>query len=213
MFETALATEFYPSGGHDRVDVLLGGDACALVIADGMGGRSGAAAAAQMWIDAVRGGSQDTAQWADSDYWLDLMAATDRAIRDAPAAGETTAVVAVMSPRGLCGASVGDSGAWLITSDDYLDLTKSQIRKPGLGSGMAMPIPFYRKQPPAGTLLVATDGLLKYSWPQKICETVRAAAKIDDALPRALIDLARMPSGGLQDDVAVAVARGPRVRR
>jgi hypothetical protein len=71
---------------------------------------------------------------------------------------------------------------------------------------MATPIPFYRKKAPAGTLLVATDGLLKYSWPQKICETVRATHDVD-ALPKALIDLVRMPSGGLQDDVAVAVAR------
>jgi serine/threonine protein phosphatase PrpC len=210
MLTAAMASESYPGGGHDRVDLLIGDGACALIIADGMGGRSGAAAAAQMWIDAARGGSQDPAQWADSDYWLDLMAAADRAIRDAPAAGETTAVVAVMTSGGLCGASVGDSGAWLIGDSDYIDLTTSQTRKPGLGSGMATPIPFYRKHPIAGTVLVATDGLLKYASPQKICQTVRAAsraaAKID-ALPAALIDVVRMPSGGLQDDVAVAAAR------
>ena len=140
MFETASASEFYPAGGHDRVDVLVVGDrACVLVIADGMGGRSGAAAAAQRWVDAVRNGSQDPQRWADPDYWLDLMAETDRAIRDEPNAGETTAVVAVLTPDGICGASVGDSGAWIVTADDYLDLTKSQIRKPGLGTGMAMP--------------------------------------------------------------------------
>jgi serine/threonine protein phosphatase PrpC len=206
MLTAAMASESYPDGGHDRVDVLVGDDACALIIADGMGGRSGAGAAAQMWIDAVRGGSQDPAQWADGDYWLDLMAAADRAIRDAPTAGETTAVVAVMTSGGLCGASVGDSGAWLIGDSDYSDLTKSQIRKPGLGTGMATPIPFYRKRPPAGTLLVATDGLLKYTWPEKICQTVRAEADVD-SLPKALIDLVRMPSRGLQDDVAVAIAR------
>jgi serine/threonine protein phosphatase PrpC len=205
MFQTATATEFYPSSGHDRVDILVGDGACALVIADGMGGRSGAAAAAQMWIDAVRCGSQDPQQWAESDYWLDLLAATDRAIRDDKNAGETTAVVAVMTARGNVGASVGDSGAWLVTDDSCLDLTKSQIRKPGLGTGMATPIPFYRKQAPAETLLVATDGLLKYSWPEKICQAVRSVQI--RALPKALIDLVRMPSGGLQEDAAVAVAR------
>jgi serine/threonine protein phosphatase PrpC len=209
MFETASASEFYPAGGHDRVDILVGDRACALVLADGMGGRSGAAAAAQRWVDAVRNGSQDALRWADPDYWLDLMAETDRAIRDDPKAGETTAVVAAITSNGLVGASVGDSGAWLITDESYIDLTQSQIRKPGLGTGMATAIPFYRKSAAVGTVLVASDGLLKYSSPQKICQTVRAAAaaaKID-ALPRSLIDLVRMPSGGLQDDVAVAVAR------
>jgi hypothetical protein len=52
---------------------------------------------------------------------------------------------------------------------------------------------------------VATDGLLKYSWPEKICQAVRSVQI--RALPKALIDLVRMPSGGLQEDAAVAVAR------
>jgi len=207
MFSAAAASEFYPGGGHDRVDVIIAGDdACALVIADGMGGRSGAAPAAQMWIDAVRGGSQEPSHWTDSDYWLDLMAAADRAIRDEPEAGETTAVIAVLTPNGLCGASVGDSGAWMVMADRPLDLSESQTHKPGLGTGMAIPIPFYRKQPVSGTLLVATDGLLKYTSQQQICEIVRATREVD-ALPRMLIDLVRMPSGRLQDDVAVALAR------
>ena len=112
-----------------------------------------------------------------------------------------------MTPHGVAGASVGDSGAWLIGADGSIDLTKSQIRKPGLGTGMAMPIPFHHRKPPVATLLVATDGLLKYASPQQICEKVRADTTTIDALPHALIDLVRMPSGGLQDDVAVAVAR------
>ena len=206
MFAASTGFEFYPGGGHDRVDALVSGQACVLAIADGMGGRSGAAEAAQVWIDVVRGATQEPARWADTDYWLDLMARADRAIRDDPRAGETTAVVAVMTAAGLFGASVGDSGAWLIGDDAYEDLSKSQIHKPGLGTGMATPVPFYRKKPPAGTLLVATDGLLKYSWPEKICATVRATESVN-ALPKALIDLVRMPRGGLQDDVAVAVAR------
>jgi len=209
MLQTACAIASYPGGGHDRADVLRAGDdVCALVMADGMGGRSGAARAAKMWVEAVRvRAAQDQAQWAESDYWLDLMADADRAIRDDPEAGETTAVVAVMTPHGVAGASVADSGAWLIGADDYADLTRSQIRKPGLGTGMEMPIPFHRKNPPTGTLLVATDGLLKYASPQRICEKLRAHAAAIATLPNALIDLVRMPSGGLQDDVAVAVAR------
>src|SRR5687768_13415780 len=113
MFQTATATEFYPSGGHDRVDVIVGAGACMVVIADGMGGRSGAAEAAQMWVDAVRREPPNVARWAEADYWLDLMAAADRAIRDDARAGETTAIAAVLMPQGLVGASVGDSGAWL----------------------------------------------------------------------------------------------------
>ena len=76
MLQTACAIASYPGGGHDRADVLRAGDdVCALVMADGMGGRSGAARAAEMWVEAVRvRAAQDQAKWAESDYWLDLMA-------------------------------------------------------------------------------------------------------------------------------------------
>ena len=98
MIHTARVTEFYPGGGHDRVEIIVGGDdACVLAIADGMGGRSGAAAAAEFWITAVRNQAADQDAWSDAKFWLRVMADADRVIRDAAHAGETTAVVAAIS--------------------------------------------------------------------------------------------------------------------
>ena len=40
----------------------------------------------------------------------------------------------------LLGASIGDSGAWLIDGSRIVDLTANQRRKPLLGSGYAHPV-------------------------------------------------------------------------
>jgi hypothetical protein len=57
----------------------------------------------------------------------------------------------------------------------------------------------------AGTLLVATDGLFNYARPEKI-----AAVALQEDLARAtwdLIQLVRLPGGGLQDDVGMVLLR------
>ena len=205
QFRTFTAIESYPGGGHDRVEVIAGDGGCVLAIADGMGGRSGAALAAEGWIAAVRVAAEQRQRWTDPDYWLDVMRRADRAIDAHPSAGETTAVVMAVTDAGLCGASVGDSGAWMIGDDSFIDLTRGQVRKPGLGTGMAVVVPFRMKRL-EGTLLLGTDGLFKYASIERICQCVRAHEP--ESLPGELINLVRMPRGGLQDDVAVAVCRG-----
>ena len=65
----------------------------------------------------------------------------------------------------------------------------------------------FRRAYGEGTLLVATDGLWKYAGPEAICRVVRendlrAAAK-------GLVDLVRLRSGALPDDVTVALCRLP----
>jgi hypothetical protein len=55
--------------------------------------------------------------------------------------GQCTAVVVEISEGRLVGASVGDSGAWLLTGKAIIDLTENQHRKPLLGSDEAMPCP------------------------------------------------------------------------
>ena len=57
----------------------------------------------------------------------------------------------------------------------------------------------------AGTLLLATDGLVKYTSREAIREAAGTAPF--DELPRRLIDLVRPPSGRLPDDVAVIAVR------
>jgi serine/threonine protein phosphatase PrpC len=124
--------------------------------------------------------------------------------------GETTGVVAVIDEDGIIGASVGDSAAWIVDATRHVDLTRRQIRKPLIGSGAALPVPFGHG-PLNGTLLVASDGLFKYGNAARIQE-IASANEPDAALER-LIESVRLRSGQLQDDVAVAICRATHDKR
>lgn len=135
---------------------------------------------------------------------VDAIAMLDQVVAEDHRAGETTFVFAVVHSRTLRGASVGDSGAWLVRPDGaLLDLTAGQRRKPLVGSGAAVPISF---GPHAleGRLLLASDGLFKYATRECIIAAVRIA-DLDEAVD-ALVALPRLPNGKLQDDVAVVLA-------
>ena len=101
-------------------------------------------------------------------------------------------------------ASVGDSGAWLLRGPDILDLSERQQRKPLVGGGCA-PAPLRPVHLGTGTLLVATDGLFNYA---KRADIQRIASGPDLAsAAQALVDLVRLRSGALQDDVAIVLCR------
>lgn len=202
MFRTTRILESYRRRSEDRADVVAVPSGVVIVLADGAGGTSGGAEAADtvmMWVKAFAAGAGDIHKPAQ---WADLLGRIDSQI--AMQGGQTTAVIAAVSPGGICGASVGDSAAWLIQPDGHVDLTAGQVRKPLLGSDAARPMPFEHAEF-RGTLLVASDGLIKYAPPQRICE----AARIGDlnAAGRRLIDLVRLRSGALQDDVSLVLCR------
>jgi serine/threonine protein phosphatase PrpC len=132
------------------------------------------------------------------------LAEIDKIIASDEVAGETTTVVAVVSSEGIYGASVGDSGAWLVRGGGIDDLTAHQIRKPFLGMGAATPVGFSRTSC-NGILLVATDGLLKYTSRERITATIQQTDFC--AAPAALVSLVRYPSGALPDDVTVSLCR------
>lgn len=118
--------------------------------------------------------------------------------------GQSTAVVLSVSGSGISGASVGDSAAWLIAGADVLDLTEGQRRKPLVGGG-CLPFRVKHMAYSGNTLLVASDGLFRYAKP---ADVARIANGPDlSAAARALVDLVRLPSGTLQDDVAVVLCR------
>lgn len=182
------------SGGlnEDRVLVERRGKQTVAIVCDGAGNGGHGALAAELAIAELRRAWQ--AGFVD---WVRALLAVDQLLKTQAQGGETTCVAVVISDDGLCrGASVGDSGALMISrSGPVRDLTAHQDRS-RLGSGRAHPKMF--RTPLIGRLILATDGLLKYISPTDI--RACAARGVD-----ALIESVRLKSGALQDDVAVVL--------
>jgi PPM family protein phosphatase len=183
--------------GQDRAGVQDVGDSVVIALADGAGGTSGGTKAAQAVVDAV------FAAALQGPVWPFLLAELDRdTVR--LGGGQSTAIVLSVTGAGIVGAAVGDSGAWIIRDAGIEDLTAGQLRKPLLGAGCVPSV--VRGRPlGGGTLLVASDGLMKYASHENIA---RIASGPD--LPfaaRCLVDLVRLPSGSLQDDVSIVLCR------
>jgi serine/threonine protein phosphatase PrpC len=187
---------------QDRGAVIPCGPRLVLVIADGAGGLSGGAEAAEMAVSLVR---QDAELLVDSGCCSSALQKMDQSITRDTQAGETTCALAVVSDEQVFGASVGDSGVWVIGETGLTDLTRGQSRKPFIGSGSAWPAPFARPAVSGEYLLLATDGLLKYAPPERIVAACRGCAA--EAAAQRLIELVRYPSGALPDDVTVILAR------
>jgi serine/threonine protein phosphatase PrpC len=181
---------------EDRLAVLRSDHRLVIAVADGAGGVSGGAHAAEVVC------TRALSHAVESNDWAAALEKIDEWLVGSRLGGESTGVIIEIHQGLVQGASVGDSGALLISSEGIEDLTVRQYRKPLLGSGRATPVPFGPVEL-RGRLVAATDGLLKYvSW-EKIAEiAMRGVA--DDAV-RALVDAARLPNGVMQDDVAVVL--------
>jgi hypothetical protein len=180
--------------GQDRAAVFSRANGSLVVaLADGAGGTGGGAEAAQAVIDAV-----SAAAHVDSAASLEeLLTALERE-PERLGHGQTTAVVLRLDELGIVGVSIGDSGAWLIGDGHRLDdLTAKQRRKPLLGSG-AIVTPFAAGPIGSSTLLVASDGLLKYA---ALSDIARLAAQDDlCAAASSLIAHVRLASGALHEN-------------
>jgi PPM family protein phosphatase len=124
----------------DAADVIEVDDRLVLVLVDGAGGSGSGAAAARAVISSVHQLTHDLTTGALAP--AALLAQIDRDLARAPTGGQTTVIVALASEGSITGASVGDSEAWLFTDRAVLDLTRDQHRKPLLGTGQAVPVPF-----------------------------------------------------------------------
>jgi serine/threonine protein phosphatase PrpC len=183
---------------QDRGLILHDDPRVVLCVADGAGGLSGGAEAASMAVKLVH---QNASLLIDADSCAELLRKMDAAIAEDSTAGETTCALAIVTPEEIFGASVGDSGIWLIPEEgDHVDLTQAQQRKPFVGSGRAWPVPFRRPRQ-IGGLLLATDGLLKYTSAERIIAVCRDHSA--DVAAQRLIELVRYPSGTLPDDVTI----------
>ncbi|MEZ6185836.1 MAG: SpoIIE family protein phosphatase [Planctomycetota bacterium] len=188
---------------QDRVDVVHLGGTLVLILADGAGGRAGGTEAADGVIRQVREAASDLVLGRVDP--VALLTRIDRELARDSRVGEATAVLALLDGGEVRGASVGDSGAWLVSEQGVVDLTDRQVRKPLVGSGAAVPVGF------AGALeerrlLLASDGLLKYAGRGKL-QAAALSGPLEHA-SRTLIEAVRLPSGGLPDDVAVILGVG-----
>src|SRR5437016_4427342 len=124
---------------QDRGAIIHCGAGLVLVVADGAGGISGGKEAAVMAVELAR---QHPEQLRDSAACATLLQEMDRRITQDPAAGETTCALAVVTANEIFGASVGDSGVWVIGPADVANATQRQSRKPFIGSGSAWAVNF-----------------------------------------------------------------------
>ncbi len=178
---------------QDRAAVFESGFELVGLVADGVGGRPGGAEAASSLLEAV---SRDFDRLLPVPFLQEM----DTALAGV---GETTAVLARISADRISGGVVGDSGAWLVGPRIHRVLTS--VRKPYLGSGAAFPAPF-RGQWEEPTLLMASDGLLRYTDPERIIKAA-SASELEEAA-EALLALVRLPlSGEYPDDVSLILVR------
>lgn len=189
---------------EDRARILQLTDRVVIALADGAGGMSGAAEAAEIVVNSLVGLASKGGLATDAEC-LRFLRGIDAAIEADPIAGVTTGIVAVVSDDLIYGASVGDSKAWWIEEKTHVELTARQVRKPFLGNGEARPVSFSIPRC-AGVLLAASDGLMDYGKPDEILATVRAGKALSEAA-RDLIELVRYPWGKLPDDVSVCLCR------
>jgi serine/threonine protein phosphatase PrpC len=203
IFEIASTTAAYREKCEDRVDILSDSDRVVIVVADGAGGIGSGDQAADCVVREVRAAFKTTNTEAG---WVEMLSQIDCRI----GMGESTAVIVDVSLSGLCGASVGDSQAWLILDGELDNLTSGQVRKPLLGTGEARPIGFSRESF-AGLLIVATDGFCNYvKRPELVRKT--AGAELCE-VPRKLLEMVRLKSGELWDDVGIVACRKRRPQR
>jgi len=200
-----LRIDLYVIGREDRAATIPTTTGHLLVVADGAGGTGDGAHAADAVLAAVTTAATTAAttppELTSAAACAALLAHLDSTLRR----GETTAALAVILGDTIHGASVGDSGAWLIDPHGGIhDLSEHQRRKPLLGSGRATPVPFTATLGPA-TLLLATDGLFNYCPRDRI--TALANSPDLEGLATRLCDLPRLRSGALPDDIAVILAR------
>jgi PPM family protein phosphatase len=196
------AVKLLPEDGQDRAMAAPTPGGYLVAVADGAGGTGNGAAAAERLIT----GLTKLAHLAVSTDWFETLLELDDEILTRHPGSQTTGVVAYVTAGRIVGASVGDSSAWLISpAGEITDLTAHQRRRPLLGSGEALPVVF-EADLASGRLLLGSDGLFKYATAERICALAMqgSVAKAADAL----VNCVRLPSGGLQDDVAVVLVAG-----
>jgi PPM family protein phosphatase len=200
--EVAVAVLQASGLGADRALAVPTAQGYLLALADGAGNSGSGAVAAEQLVGLVA----KLMEHAAATDWFEILCSFDDDLSSRGSGGQTTAVVAYVDSSRVVGASVGDSCALLISAaGKTIDLTARQRRRPLLGSGEALPVQF-EAELNGGRLLLASDGLVKYATAEQICALVHHGSVAEAA--DVLASCVRLPSGALQDDVAVVVVSG-----
>lgn len=177
-----------------------------VALADGQGGRSGGAEAAQTAVkSAVQMAlSASIRQLQSERFWRQLLLDVDKAVADDPDAGFTTFVGAAITEHQIVGVSSGDSQAVLISqTGSSVMLTANQRRNPPVGSQMCHPVPFSVPFPTNSRLLLMSDGVYKFVPSETIFSTI-AKLEAKDAI-KTIRELAVGRSGTLYDDFTLVI--------
>lgn len=171
-----------------------------LAVADGAGGTGGGGEASSAAVLFLR---QHTELLRDPSACVSVLLKMDQEIARKPNGGETTCAFAVVADDQIFGASVGDSGVWLIAESKVSNLTQNQVRKPLIGSGNVQPVSFVQLRRREERLLLATDGLLKYAPTERIATICRELAP--EFATKRLIELVRYASGALPPEASLSL--------
>ncbi len=182
---------------QDVFKVYPDGAGCLVVLCDGAGGSNGGLLVADQIVREF--GQIGSELCSIEDFKREVQYADRRSVM-----GESTVVALRLSKERIIGASVGDSEAAVYRNGHLYFLTEHQQVKPLMGSGHVRPVGF--KSPPLdGMLLIGSDGFWKYVNRLSLLEKLREVDFLVAA--KELSDLARMKSGGLQDDLSLIVIR------
>ena len=212
MLSLRFLTFTEAGSGHvneDRVQVRLHPDSADFALcslADGQGGRSGGARAAEVAVQeslqAALSFSPDAL--GQAAQWYPIVNAADDAVCEDDAAGFCTLISLSVSDQAVCGASCGDSGALLLNGGREILLTENQRKNPPVGSGAAHPTAFEARLEPGWKLLVVSDGVWNYvGWEQiGAIAAQNEGDKLIVALHQAALDA---NAGKLLDDISIAL--------
>ncbi len=207
-------TSFSAAGGHPvNEDVFVvrlhpaGGAGWLCFLADGQGGRSGGAEAAEIacGVAAEAAAGRPVGELMKPAAWSDLLRAADRAVLRDPVAGFTTLLGFRIADGLLVGASSGDS-AILVRSGagPVEDVTREQHKNPPVGSGAARFVAFSARLIAPWTAIAMSDGVWKYAGWDAIGRA--AASERGEALAATLQAAARLPrTGAFPDDFTVVI--------
>jgi serine/threonine protein phosphatase PrpC len=192
--------------GQDRVAIVEKYGIKIAAVADGAGGISGGAEAADAVIAGVTSMVERGAELLSAAAWTRLLLDLDAHL-SGRGAGQAAAVVIATDGRTLVGSSVGDCGAWLVGMHTAEELTGTQVRRPLLGGGGATPVPFKTRVETLDTVLLGSDGLFRSVDIEPVLARVRLPAQTSGDVCSALVRLVQLDDGTLQDDLGICVVR------